>query len=237
MTLCSPRAFSIYIFSVAGQSEIPLKLDSLHEKIVNVQLKESERKLQLEQYKKMFKYIAFVASASKIYIGQKLFEKTRDILDKTGTVDNILIWSSWTPQQLQILSSPEVLKKVALCGGHGSGKTLVLKEMAKRRNREGKTVVFIVFADSEAKSLLYLQLKAEFNETSIELMCLRPGDFSKKLDLKDKDVFMDEIIDRKLFRQFSECNDLSDCSSIWIVTGASPDELKNEHDGYTRCKL
>ena len=210
----------------------------MHEKIVNVQLKESERKLQLEQYKKMFKYIAFVASASKIYIGQKLFEKTRDILDKTGTVDNILIWSSWTPQQLQILSSPESLKKVALCGGNGSGKTLVLKEMAKRkdREREGKTVVFIVFSPY-AKSLLYLQLKAEFNGTSIDLICLRQEDSSKKLDLKDKDVFMDEIIEKNVFRQFYEHNDLSDCSSIWIVTGASPDELKNEYDGYTRCTL
>ena len=218
----------------SGKDEICAKLDHIHEMLLEKSRPYNPNSNEvLKQFKTLFKYLAFVASAAKIPIGPNLFEQTKNAVQKIGTAENIHIWS-WTPQQLNIVSSHESMKRVALCGGNGTGKTLILREMAKIRAREGKKVVYIILTifSRVPKTLLYYQLKYEFKNTSIEIRiyCTKYSDSDELEDLKNAYIFIDEIVLTSSLKYFLYKNNLDVCSSVWMASGLDPREL-NE------CKL
>ena len=68
----------------------------------------------LVEFKTIFKYLAFVASAAPVR--QKMLDETIAIIDKAGTSENIKKWCWWTPEQLSLLDQAENLNRVILIG-------------------------------------------------------------------------------------------------------------------------
>ena len=70
----------------------------------------------LEEFKTIFKYLAFVACAAKAPVRQNMLDETLAIISKAGTSENIERWCWWTPDQLSLLEQAENLNKVILIG-------------------------------------------------------------------------------------------------------------------------
>ena len=70
----------------------------------------------LEEFKTIFKYLAFVACAAKAPVRQKMLDETLAIISKAGTSENIERWCWWTPEQLSLLDQAENLNRVILIG-------------------------------------------------------------------------------------------------------------------------
>ena len=70
----------------------------------------------LEEFKTIFKYLAFVACAAKAPVRQKMLDETLAIIAKAGTSENIERWCWWTPYQLSLLEQAENLNRVILIG-------------------------------------------------------------------------------------------------------------------------
>ena len=70
----------------------------------------------LEEFKTIFKYLAFVACAAKAPVRQKMLDETLAIISKAGTSENIERWCWWTPDQLSLLEQSENLNRVILIG-------------------------------------------------------------------------------------------------------------------------
>ena len=79
-----------------------------------------------EEFKTIFKYLAFVACAGKAPITQKLLDESLARINKAGELENIARWCSWSPTQLSLLELAANLEKVVITGGNGTGKTVVL---------------------------------------------------------------------------------------------------------------
>ena len=201
-------------------------MDQIHDMLAKSRLYNPNNQEALNQFKTLFKFLAFVASAAKIPIGSNLFEETKKVVEKIGTAENIYTWS-WTPQQLKIISSSESMKKVALCGGNGTGKTMILKEMAKARAQEGKRVVYIIFTWDRKMTLLYFQLKSEFKNTSIEIGLYDYfADSEKFIDLENAYIFIDEAVGLKNLEGLIMNNYFDKCSSVCMALGLKPEESK-----------
>ena len=74
------------------------------------------RSRTIEEFKTIFKYLAFVACAGKAPIRQKMLDETLAIISKAGTSENIERWCWWTPDQLSLLEQAENLNRVILIG-------------------------------------------------------------------------------------------------------------------------
>ena len=85
----------------------------------------------IEKFKTIFKYLAFVASAAKAPVRQKMLDETLSRIAKAGEAKNIQRWCWWTPTQLSLLEQANKLSRVILIGGNGTGKTVMLDEFAK----------------------------------------------------------------------------------------------------------
>ena len=70
----------------------------------------------LEEFKTFFKYLAFVASAAKAPVRQKMLDETLAMISKAGTAENIQRWCWWSPDQLSLLEQAENLPRVILIG-------------------------------------------------------------------------------------------------------------------------
>ena len=70
----------------------------------------------LEEFKTIFKYLAFVACAAKAPVRQKMLDETLASISKAGTAENIERWCWWTPDQLSLLEQAENLNRVILIG-------------------------------------------------------------------------------------------------------------------------
>ena len=69
-----------------------------------------------EEFKTMFKYLAFVACAAKAPIRQKMLDETLSRVSKAGISENIERWCWWSPTQLSLLEQAENLNRVILIG-------------------------------------------------------------------------------------------------------------------------
>ena len=70
----------------------------------------------LDEFKKFFKYLAFVVCAAKAPIRGKMLDETLSAISKAGTAENIEHWCWWTPNQLSLLDQAENLNRVILIG-------------------------------------------------------------------------------------------------------------------------
>ena len=69
-----------------------------------------------EEFKTIFKYLAFVACAAKAPVRQKMLDETLAVISKAGTAENIERWCWWSPDQLSLLEQAENLPRVILIG-------------------------------------------------------------------------------------------------------------------------
>ena len=75
-------------------------------KAVINQIKESRSprtSRNIEEFKTVFKYLAFVACAAKAPVRQKLLDETLKLIEKAGDARNIQRWCLWTPSQLRFI--------------------------------------------------------------------------------------------------------------------------------------
>ena len=82
--------------------------DKVEEKLLAVinQIKDSRKSnssRNVEEFKIIFKYLAFVACAAKAPIRQKLLDETLKLIEKAGDAKNVQRWCLWTPSQLRFL--------------------------------------------------------------------------------------------------------------------------------------
>ena len=90
----------------------------------------------LEEFKMIFKYLVFVASAAKAPVKQKMLDETLSRIEKAGKAENIQRWCWWTPTQLSLLELYDKLPRLILIGGNGTGKTVMLEEFATKTAKE-----------------------------------------------------------------------------------------------------
>ena len=197
-------------------------MEDIHEEINTLNISSESKKSPTYVYKTLVKFIMLVASASKVPIGSNLDKQTKRLVDEFGTVQHIRTWCFWTPQQLQVLSSPESMTRLVIFGGNGSGKTLVLKEMAKRMAMVNQNVIYIIFTYYGEKTLLYFQLQKEFEGTGIKIFCFGHQNIAEESFLQNAFVFCDETLDQF---DFLKKMNMSVCSSIWMVSGRKLEEL------------
>ena len=95
----------------------------------------------LVEFKTIFKYLTFVACAAKAPFRQKMLDETLEQIKKVGAVENIQRWCFWTPAQLCLMEQAEDVPRMAIVGGNGTGKTLMLDTYATKLAKEGKYVI------------------------------------------------------------------------------------------------
>ena len=70
----------------------------------------------LNEFKTYFKYLAFVVSAAKAPVKQKMFDESVARVAKAGEAENIQRWLWWTPTQLGLLEQSDQLPRVIIIG-------------------------------------------------------------------------------------------------------------------------
>ena len=121
----------------------------------------------IEEFKIIFKYLAFVACSAKAPIRQKMLDAALDLINKAGSAENIQRWCAWTPTQLSLMELAHQLSRVVLIGGNGTGKTLMLETFVMKTAKENPddAVIFAIQQiDSSLRTLLQLQLEVRFEE-------------------------------------------------------------------------
>ena len=107
----------------------------------------------IEEFKTIFKYLAFVACAAKAPIRQKLLDETLDRISKAGDTENIQRWCFWTPSQLSLMESADKIHRMVIIGGNGTGKTLMLDTYATKLANEQKDVIIVIHHTHERSGL------------------------------------------------------------------------------------
>ena len=121
----------------------------------------------IEEFKIIFKYLAFVACSAKAPIRQKMLDADLDLINKAGSAENIQRWCAWTPTQLSLMELAHQLSRVVLIGGNGTGKTLMLETFVMKTAKENPNdaVIFAIHQEySEFRPLLQLQFEVRFEE-------------------------------------------------------------------------
>ena len=140
-----------------------LAVQELHEKRTTL----ISRAKTMEEFKTIFKYLAFVACAGKAPIRQKMLDETLARVAKAGDVENIERWCLWTPTQLSLLEQAENLTRVILIGGNGTGKTAMLDAFATNtaKKQPEEMVNFAIHqCYPQACPLLQLILESKYEE-------------------------------------------------------------------------
>ena len=97
---------------VSGIEEVDAKLNA----VLAIHQNLSIDPKTLEEFKTIFKYLAFVACAAKAPVRQKMLDETLVRIAKAGEAENIQKWCWWTPDQLSLLEQAENLNRVILIG-------------------------------------------------------------------------------------------------------------------------
>ena len=121
----------------------------------------------IEEFKIIFKYLAFVACSAKAPIRQKMLDAALDLINKAGSAENIQRWCAWTPTQLSLMELAHQMSRVVLIGGNGTGKTLMLETYVLKTAKENPddAVIFAIQQwNSSLRPLLQLQFEVRFEE-------------------------------------------------------------------------
>ena len=139
---------------------------------------QSLSKEAIKQFQTVAKYLCFVASAAKVTIGEKVDEQASAIVQKFGTAENIKAWCL-TPQQLSVFANSDGMPFVILMGGNGTGKSMVLKEVAKQKANQGIKVIYAIDSPYSALPLLYFIIKKELEVYGIEVIIMNPSKITR----------------------------------------------------------
>jgi hypothetical protein len=144
---------------------------------------------------KMFLYDMFKQETSATT--EQLIKETRKISEPMRTSKNIFFWSK---EQLNVIKATKYAKRVALTSEFGTGKTILLKEKAKKilgktkkekrkmkdedeaKQLEPKDqkVVFVIFEGGATETILKQEYTAQFSETGASVYGIsgRTGDIN-----------------------------------------------------------
>ena len=140
---------------------------------------QSLSKEAIKQFQTVAKYLCFFASAAKVTIGEKVDEQASAIVQKFGTAENIKAWCL-TPQQLSVFANSDGMPFVILTGGNGTGKSMVLKEVAKQKANQGIKVLYAIqWYAFVALPLLYFIIKKELEVYGIEVIMMNHREITR----------------------------------------------------------
>ena len=200
----------------SGKTEVEPQLRSILYSLTQISEQLIPSESSIEQYKTLVKYLCFVASAAKVTVSENIVQQTGKIIQEFGTAENIQTWCL-TPMQLDILSNADGMPFVALIGGNGTGKTMLLKEVAKQAASQGKNVVYFIF--NAFKTLIFHLLKRELEAHNIKVMNLigniKP--FLQDWHLKNYFICIDEIWDEDQLLVIFQSVDIHIFSGVWVV--------------------
>ena len=186
----------------------------------------------LEEFKTFFKYLAFVASAAKAPVRQKMLHETLVRIAKAGEAENIERWCWWTPAQLSLLELADKLTRVILIGGNGTGKTVMLDaftiKTAKEHPEENVTFA-IQQRESLPRPLLQLDLEVKYEKAKIRNVSVTSFQNISELadaNLLNHTVCIDEI---SMWDVNPEDLHAIQARSLWIVIRETKEENPEEY--------
>ena len=121
----------------------------------------------IDEFKTIFKYLTFVASAAKAPFRERMLDETLDQINKVGSAENIQKWCFWTSSQLSLMQQVDKLDRVILIGGNGTGKTAMLDEFVRKTAiefKEEKVFFAIQQYFPSSRPLLQLELKLKYEK-------------------------------------------------------------------------
>ena len=148
-------------------NQLTNKLDAFVEQQKESRTSGISKAKTIEEFKIIFKYLAFVACSAKAPIRQKMLDAVIDLINKAGSPENIQRWCAWTPTQLSLMKLAHTMSRVVLMGGNGTGKTLMLETYAIKIAKENPNddVIFAIHKRSSSyRPLLHLQQEVRFEE-------------------------------------------------------------------------
>ena len=160
------------------------KLDALVQTLLKSRKTPISKTNTIEEFKMIFKYLAFVACAAKAPIRQKMLSEALTRIAKAGDAENIERWCLWTPFQLSLLELAERLSRVILIGGNGTGKTVMLDAFTEKtaKAHPDENVIFAIHKiNSSIRPLLELDLEVKHEK----LENVSVVSFEKLSELKD----------------------------------------------------
>ena len=195
------------------------------------------------QFKTLFKYLAFIISQGTIKVGKILAKDTTTTINEIGSAKNVEQWSFWETEEWgkviyginNFENFTKKVPKVILNGSNGTGKTTWLMARAKKFADDGKKVQYILLTFGGHKSFLYYQMKTELDKCEIHLDCKDTNDPDIVSDpkLQDCDVILiDEGLGNFFSSQFfREIDNLQENAKapkiIYIAAGCDPDHLNH----------
>jgi hypothetical protein len=191
----------------------------------------------LEEFKTFFKYLAFVTSAAKAPIRQKMLHETLARIAKAGGAENIERWCWWTPAQLSLLELADRLTRVILIGGNGTGKTVMLDAFAMKSAKEypEEKLTFAIHLQSEVlanggRPLLQLDLEVKYER--LKLTNVNVVTFEKLLQLKDANLLNDTVCLDEINMEDVKPEDLNaiEAKSVWIVIRDTQQRFGNQEE-------
>ena len=150
---------------LADLTQLTNKLDAFVKQTEESRISGISKKKTIEEFKIIFKYLAFVACSAKAPIRQKMLDAALDLINKAGSAENIQLWCQWTPLQLSLMEMADRLTRVVLTGGNGTGKTLMLETYVLKTAKENPDdAVIFAIQQRGVRPLLQLQFEVRFEE-------------------------------------------------------------------------
>ena len=174
----------------------------------------------LQEFKTFFKYLAFVASAAKAPVRQKMLQETLARIAKAGEAENIERWCWWTPAQLSLLELADRLTRVILIGGNGTGKTVMLDAFATKtaKAHPDEHITFAIHQNfSESRLLLQLDLEVKHEKAKLNNVTVLT--FENVSELTDANLLNDTVCLDEISMLDVKLDDLHtiQAKSLWIV--------------------
>ena len=215
---------------ILGTEDVDAKLRAIMKPIQRLPIDPTT----LQEFKTFFKYLAFVASAAKAPVRQKMLQETLTRIAKAGEAENIERWCWWTPAQLSLLDQADRLTRVILIGGNGTGKTVMLDAFTAKIAKEhpDKKVTFAIHQSLPyARPLLQLDLELKYEKAKLQNVTVATFKEVSELNLTNcHTVCVDEIA-----MGLVKPEDLHAIrsNSLWIVIRET-NRLGENHEEYLR---
>ena len=175
--------------------------------------------------------MATVACAGRAPIRQKAHEETLVRIAKAGDFKNIQRWNFLTPTQLSLMQQANLLLRVILVGGNGTGKTFILDEFAiKTAKDQPDEVIFAIHLYySSARPLLQLELENKYE--MLKLNNIKVMTFTKFDEIKDVCGINTTICIDEVRMKYVKPEDLLniETKALWIVIRDTRTENPEEY--------
>ena len=119
-----------------------------------------------KSFKTLAHFLIFGVSRFELPVKGSLFQKIKDLREKAGLYENILLWGFWNPTQQAIMNCDN-LDDVILTGTYSVGKTTALTGRTLKLDFDGEKVLFInSTGHNQSKTLMSLELEDQFKTSA-----------------------------------------------------------------------